>query len=1207
MVNRLGWQRNWWLTVVLVAVGLCAAATNAATLPAGFSTVAVVRPDGRAWEQAEGLVSAPDGRLFIWERSGRVWIVGGRLASTAPALDLSDEVSTIGDLGLKGLALDPQFEANGYVYVSYAVEPLALWLCTAPAAGAGSCSSSYRAGTHATSGATIGRLVRYTFTRAAGARDFSDATRIDPATRRVLIGATSSHESTPPQGCLVTDAGHGPGAIVFGNDGTLLVACGDGASATADDAGSLPETQFREALNRGLMTRTENVGAFRAQLVNSLSGKILRIDPATGDGAASNPFFDPIEPRAARSRVWALGLHDPQRFTVRVGSGSTVAADGEPGTLYIGDLGYLSWEALDVTASAATNFGWPLYEGAGNEKTRYSRLAVFNLDAPTDVSRRTCTQPYYRFSDLLQDDAEHTAEWTAPCIAQSKAPLALDTFLRSRPAIDWLHNGLNARWAAVDSSGHAVALTLGTAAPNGATVTGSMFGGTSSIGGVWYRGTDFPTAFRNVYFHADGGGQWVKAVSVDANDNPLAVRDFLSNGGAVRALGTNLLHGGLYFISGPTGADVRQIVYNASAAAVAAAAASRVDAATVSTARSPAVASGSATPSTTRTATTAALGASARSRAAQTATGSRAAVSHLSAPASSSPLPLPWTAQDVGAVAVAGSSSASGSVFTVSGSGADIWYGADAFQFASQPFTGNGTITARVVSQTNSNVWAKAGVMFRETLAAGANFASVLVTPGNGTVYQARATTNGGAVSNQLSNSVTLPYWVRVTRAGTTFSGYTSTDGVTWTLGGTYTISMASQLYVGLAVTSHADGTMSTVVFDNITVTTTTSAPAAPTVPTGLTTTAVTAASVGLSWTASTNSSPSGVGGYYIYRNGNTTTPLATVTSGTSYLDTAVAASTAYTYRVAAFDTTTPSPNVSAASSPALSVTTPAAGGGGSLPLTGADIGVVAAAGSSSANGGVYTVNGSGADIWYGADAFQFDSEPFAGNGTITARVVSQTNSNVWAKAGVMFRESLSAGATFASVLVTPGNGTVYQARTTTNGSDVSNQVSNSVTLPYWVRVTRAGTTFTGYTSPDGVIWTASGTYTISMASQVYVGLAVTSHQDGTLSTAVFDNVTVTATSSIPTAPTVPTNLTATGVSASSLTLNWTASIGRPPGPTRFPWRRRCMWASPSRVTRTERSARAYSIASPSRRPVAYRQRRRYQPISPQPVSVPRA
>jgi len=164
----------------------------------------------------------------------------------------------------------------------------------------------------------------------------------------------------------------------------------------------------------------------------------------------------------------------------------------------------------------------------------------------------------------------------------------------------------------------------------------------------------------------------------------------------------------------------------------------------------------------------------------------------------------------------------------------------------------------------------------------------------------------------------------------------------------------------------------------------------------------------------------------------------------------------------------------------------------------------------STTTSGTFTVRGSGADIWNRADAFQFVSQPLSGDGSITARVVSQTNTNAWAKAGVMFRETLSAGSTQAFTAITPARGSVLQGRFTTGGGSV-NTNGPAVKAPYWLRIVRADNTFTGYVSPDGVTWTLITRYTIGMASQAYVGLAVTSHADGGLSTAVFDNVTVAA------------------------------------------------------------------------------------------------
>jgi len=107
--------------------------------------------------------------------------------------------------------------------------------------------------------------------------------------------------------------------------------------------------------------------------------------------------------------------------------------------------------------------------------------------------------------------------------------LVLNVFVRDRPTIDWIHGGSDARWAAFDNSGEPLALTLGTRAPNGALVSGPLFGGTVSIGGVWYQGGSFPAAFSNVYYHADSGCEWIKAFTFDAT----APNFFGLNGGAI--------------------------------------------------------------------------------------------------------------------------------------------------------------------------------------------------------------------------------------------------------------------------------------------------------------------------------------------------------------------------------------------------------------------------------------------------------------------------------------------------------------------------------------------------------------------------------------------------------------------------------------------------------------------------------------------------
>src|SRR5204863_3532340 len=69
-----------------------------------------------------------------------------------------------------------------------------------------------------------------------------------------------------------------------------------------------------------------------------------------------------------------------------------------------------------------------------------------------------------------------------------------------------------------------------------------------------------------------------------------------------------------------------------------------------------------------------------------------------------------WQSQDIGAVGIAGSFSQSGSTFTIAGSGADIWTGADQFRYAYQNINGDVEVIAKVVSEQQTHAFAKAGV-----------------------------------------------------------------------------------------------------------------------------------------------------------------------------------------------------------------------------------------------------------------------------------------------------------------------------------------------------------------------------------------------------------------------------------------------------------------------------------------------------------------
>ncbi len=163
--------------------------------------------------------------------------------------------------------------------------------------------------------------------------------------------------------------------------------------------------------------------------------------------------------------------------------------------------------------------------------------------------------------------------------------------------------------------------------------------------------------------------------------------------------------------------------------------------------------------------------------------------------------------QDIGVSSPTGSAlfNSATSTYSVSGSGADVYGTSDQFQYLYETLTGNGTITAYVASITDTNEWTKAGVMFRDSLAADGAYAFLIATPTTteGTAFQYRS--GDGASANQniqtTDSGTAAPQWLQLTRSGNTFTAYISTNGSTWTQYGTpVTIPMASTIYVGLAV-----------------------------------------------------------------------------------------------------------------------------------------------------------------------------------------------------------------------------------------------------------------------------------------------------------------------------------------------------------------------------------------------------------------------
>ncbi|HXY23989.1 MAG TPA: protease pro-enzyme activation domain-containing protein [Candidatus Acidoferrum sp.] len=449
------------------------------------------------------------------------------------------------------------------------------------------------------------------------------------------------------------------------------------------------------------------------------------------------------------------------------------------------------------------------------------------------------------------------------------------------------------------------------------------------------------------------------------------------------------------------------------------------------------------------------------------------------------PLPSPWGDQDVGPVGPAGSAAYNNGVFTINASGQYIWFTADGMNFVYQPLSGDGTIVARLVSLSGGYSSESSGVMIRETLDPGS--AHMYAAFSQGAIWDAYRASTGGSTTGQ-SIPATLPYWVKVIRSGNNFSGYGSPDGLNWTqIGATQTITMAQNVYVGLAVSSDSNSLLATATLDNVSVSTI-AAPAP-----SISSVSPTSGPVGTQVTITGSNFGATEGSSAVYLNG---TPV-----------------TINSWSASSITITIPT---GATSGPLVVTVAPSMTNSNGVPFTVSslpspwvdlDVGPVGLAGSASYSGGVFTINASGQYIWFTADGMNFVYQPWSGDGTIVARLVSLSGGYSSESSGVMIRETLDPSSTHMYVAFSQA--AIWDAyRATTGGSTTGQSITAS--LPYWVKVVRSGNNFSGYGSPDGVNWTQIGpTQTITMAQNVYIGLAVSSDSNTMLATATIDNVTV--------------------------------------------------------------------------------------------------
>ena len=267
--------------------------------------------------------------------------------------------------------------------------------------------------------------------------------------------------------------------------------------------------------------------------------------------------------------------------------------------------------------------------------------------------------------------------------------------------------------------------------------------------------------------------------------------------------------------------------------------------------------------------------------------------------ATRSSLPQNWRHVEIGQTGMAGNSSESAGLFSISGSGSSIGGTSDGLQYAYQLLHGDGSIVAQVLSMNPTDTKARVGVMVRSSVAAGAQEAFVGMMRDGGAAFITRATA-GATAGVVQAGSEKLAYWMKLVRSGNVFTALKSIDGTTWTaVGSPTTLVMGSDVLIGLATTAGNDNCLNNAMFGGVNTTGTITPQVAA--ASGLAATATSASGIHLSW----NDNSTDETGFKIERSadGISFAPVATVGANVlSWDDNALTRGTTWTYRVRSYN-----------------------------------------------------------------------------------------------------------------------------------------------------------------------------------------------------------------------------------------------------------------------------------------------------------------
>jgi regulation of enolase protein 1 (concanavalin A-like superfamily) len=368
--------------------------------------------------------------------------------------------------------------------------------------------------------------------------------------------------------------------------------------------------------------------------------------------------------------------------------------------------------------------------------------------------------------------------------------------------------------------------------------------------------------------------------------------------------------------------------------------------------------------------------------------------------------------------------------YTITAAGADVWGSLDQYGALYAPLAAgsSNTTTVEVVSQANTSGWAKAGIMLRNSITgAGSSlgYCILAVTPSNGVVLQWDDSSSGTLNSAAGGGSATAPIWLKLTRSGTTVTGYSSTNDSTWTTVGSATLTgSASTEDIGMFSDSQSAGNLGSATFANF----------------------------------STATSP-----------------------------------------FAAYSSTTAS--------------------------------------MVDANNSAITIDAEGSDVWTTTDQYGSVYVPSGANSTstTTVEVTGQDNTSAWAKAGIMLRNNIAgAGSSlgYCILAITPGNAVQLQWDNSSSGGlneGITAGTGGSTTAPIWLRLTRSGTSVTGYYSSNDSTWTTVGSATLTGSNSTEdVGMFADSQDAGVVNQSTFSNFAITNAPFVPFAST-PATITQLG------------------------------------------------------------------------------